>query len=564
MNKKIISFLFLLTFLACILSVTASAAPYHPGWQDNPFRSPLEGRLPVFPDSVEDMGLDSYTEEDFQPEELPFEDTYVEEESFDPLSEDMNPSEEDLPALPEETPESIEAAKELAAQIQPDGPVVVAVSVEESAPDQEPGSVTVGFGETYYAREGLTVFNDGGTVYSNFCVVYNNGGLVYANDSIVYNNAGTVYANGGTIYNNAGEVFSNAAIVFGFDNNNVTESSLQSAVFLEGATPKEGSPVPEETVGWEEMPAIFPDSEEPDDMRSQEDPMMASDMDADVPFDDPAEDDMNPMYPEDPMADSDMTADVPFDYPVDDDMYPMYPEDPMMDSEMTVDDPFDYPADDDMYSMYPEDPMNDYYDYSVGYEDLYAPVFDTYLAFLNGESPTGIAYSEAGDEYFVLGETGISPLSYSADVLGYCLLDIDGNGIPELLIGSLDYDYSVTEIFDMFTLIDDVPCRVLASNGQCNYQLTEDDLILYENIQGSEYDFAALFQLNVGDLELLTGVVRFQDETFLSNHCYQVFGDSVADYREDGEQEIEISEEEYQVIVDILEDSVVPFEINVF
>lgn len=554
LNKKIITFLFLFAFLSCLFSVTAFAAPYHPGWQDYPFPSSLDGRLPFYPAEQEEPLSDASPEAEFQTVDVPSDDFYSEDVSYELASDDMNPENEENPVLPEETPESIEAAKAVANQIQPDGPVVIAVAEEEPASDAESHIVSVANDETCYSEEGVTVFNNGGTVYANFSVVYNNGGTVYANDGIVYNNAGTVYANGGTVYNNAGIVYSNAAIVFGFDDSGVTESMLQSAVFLEGASPAEESPAPDDMIGWEEIPAIYPDTEEADDMPV---PEYSDNMN---PTETP--DDMNSTEVPDDMNSMETPADM-IDPENADDMWrspdntPFF-EDPMTDSDMASDSPVGSP---EAEYMNPESPV---YDFSPRYEDLYAPVLRTYLSFLNGEEPTGLASTEAGDEYLVLGETGVSSLSYSANILGYCLLDIDANGIPELLIGSYGSEYYDTDIYDMFTLKDGVPFRVLASNGQSSYQLTEDDLILLESVSGSPYDYASLYQLNGSDLELLTGVVLIQEDAVLNDHCYQFFGDAVADYRDDGQQEIEITREEYHVIVDILEDSVVPFELNAF
>ena len=85
-----------------------------------------------------------------------------------------------------------------------------------SFPSEE-ASVTVHEGDVFYTQEGMTVYNNGGTVFCNDAIVFNNGGITFVNSGLVYNNAGTIYANGGTVFNNAGTVYDNGATVFGFD-----------------------------------------------------------------------------------------------------------------------------------------------------------------------------------------------------------------------------------------------------------------------------------------------------------------------------------------------------------
>ncbi len=600
MNKKYLSFLFIFALLACLFTVTAFAAPYHPGWESSPLRSQLDDQLWARGwDNTNDENDDdwffgrgwknaedrndwyegraerreecpmagSYADAAEEPdaflfEEDPFE-TWEENESpvvENPdgdavLNSEVSPAEEEFPVLPEETPESIEAAKALAEQIQPDGPVVGAVTSSADIGMPEDGCVTVSAEETFYATEGMTVYNNGGTVYSNLATIYNNGGTVYSNDGLVYNNAGLAYSNGGIVYNNLGTVYSNGAAVYGFEDGGVVESMLQTDISdadmmtADAETAIVGeTPVDMETAAIGETPADMDtaDVEIPADM----DTAVIGETPADM-MDDPMEEEIYSdgmaVWSEEP--DSRYMNEEPADM--------LSPEDPMNDdSDEDYYDEYFYEDSPDSFGaldMYPSDGM--YVDDEL---NLYAPVIETYRAFLNGEEPTGGAVSDAGDYYLELGETGISYLSYDAETLGYCLIDLDGDGVSELLVGSLGSDYYDGYIYDMFTLADGVPYRVLASSGRSRYCLTEDDLIIHEGSGGASYSFIGLYEFTGYDIELLTGVVMLDD------YYYQVYGDSVADYCEDGEQEVSISEEEFYVIVDVLEDSVVPFQISEF
>ena len=122
------------------------------------------------------------------------------------------------------------------------------------------------------------------------------------------------------------------------------------------------------------------------------------------------------------------------------------------------------------------------------YLEDYTPVLDSYFSFLNGSEPTEMSTTERGDYYFVLGETGISEMSRNGGQLGFWLHDMDGNGIPELLIGATGAEfYDESLIYDMFTLEEGTPVRIFASSARIRYYLCEDDLILYEGSGGAPY-----------------------------------------------------------------------------
>ena len=153
-------------------------------------------------------------------------------------AENVSDSVGDEPMPPDApTPEELAAAAALADQILSDGAVTgtvvsgngsfaVVVSPDPGAVlTSDSGTITVAQGETAYAYEGMTVFNNGGTVYNNLATVYNNSGTVYTNGGTVYNNAGVVYANNGSVFNNAGKVYNNDAVIFSFSDDDIISSS---------------------------------------------------------------------------------------------------------------------------------------------------------------------------------------------------------------------------------------------------------------------------------------------------------------------------------------------------
>ncbi len=190
MKKKLLALFIMLAMLVCLLPATAIAA--------SKTAAPAAEAADV---PEEEAPAETVVPEDA--EEAEVSDADAEEEEGEPAA-----PEED-PVVPDMTIGEMAAAAELAAQIESDGPI--------NGEEKEPEYVTVLAEDTFYAYEGMIVFNNGGIVYNNLAVVYNNGGTVYNNEGTVYNNGGVVYANGGKVCNNGGKVYNNDALVYSFD-----------------------------------------------------------------------------------------------------------------------------------------------------------------------------------------------------------------------------------------------------------------------------------------------------------------------------------------------------------
>ena len=193
------------------------------------------------------------------------------------------------------------------------------------------------------------------------------------------------------------------------------------------------------------------------------------------------------------------------------------------------------------------------------YLSVYAPVLDTYLSFLDGAEPDGMDTTARGDYYYVLGETGCSEMARSGGELGFCLRDLDRNGIPELLIGATGSDYyDETLIYDMFTLEDGAPVRVLVSSARVRYYLAEEDLILHEGSGGAAYNLSILYYLHGSKLELATGIVMADTE------CFRVYEDRESMFMDRKSGDRSITREEYYDLMDKMEGLTVPMELTAF
>ena len=619
MKKNVLSVLLVFTFLICLMPMGALAAPYIDGKSLPQEDVTLDSVLPEIMDRSMPVAEESESVpvSDMIPEDISGDvpadaeaESPVGEEPESPAGElaagedllqdeDYLPVEEDLPVVPEETPESIAAAKEVADQIESDGVVVLSEVQESDAPDSvaflsEAVPVTVREGEVFYTQDGMTVYNNGGTVFCNEALVFNNGGIVFVNSGVVYNNAGTAYANGGTVYNNAGTVYDNGASVFGFEDNGSIFTSGASVFPDDAEEPvAEEEPAPidrddffieedvagedallDESIWGEDGYDLDQDVIDRDDFFVDE----KAEADEDLFFDQDSMDWENADLLDEEMMDKDMFIedDVPveeennedyiFDqeiierdeFFVEDDEEELQSEniaeDVLSDEDLLADGEV---LDRDMLPVVPDDSEEED-DLPQEWMDRYAPVFDSYNMFLDGEEFNEVAMTDEGDYYLSVGETGVSYLCRDGGTPGYFFRDLDKDGVPELLITSSESEYYDGYLYDMFTLEDGQPVRVLASSDRIHYHLTEDDLILYEGSGGAETGLVGVYEFTGSRLELLVGIVMDNGE------YYEIFGNSLIDVEEDGKDQVPITREEYEMLQETFEGGVLTLDTTPF
>ncbi len=96
---------------------------------------------------------------------------------------------------------------------------------------------------------------------------------------------------------------------------------------------------------------------------------------------------------------------------------------------------------------------------------------------------------------------------YILDDIGYDYIDIDNNGIDELLIGEAPYEGYVGMIFDMYTLIDNKPQLVLSSGERDRYYLCDDNIISNEASNSATNSIWGYYEYLNGSLHLKEAVI---------------------------------------------------------
>ena len=114
-------------------------------------------------------------------------------------------------------------------------------------------------------------------------------------------------------------------------------------------------------------------------------------------------------------------------------------------------------------------------------------------------------------------DMGRYPIDFGADFnnLGYLLQDISGDGIPELIIGGMvsakDIDqYFQDVIYDMFTIKNGYPTRVLASSSRVRFRLCTDNFVLNDGSGGAFSQSAVLYRFDGIDKEFIYALMMQQ------------------------------------------------------
>lgn len=148
---------------------------------------------------------------------------------------------------------------------------------------------------------------------------------------------------------------------------------------------------------------------------------------------------------------------------------------------------------------------------------LYAPVFDSYrnlFAVVDAYKQGNEAPVDLSGSVFDL-ENNLSLFLESQARPGSCLADIDGNGVPELVVGLMTDDFFYSRIVaGLFTIEDGAPKLIFTSYTRSRYCLSSDGGLIYEGSGGALYSDYYHCSLSGSSLNTDYGVYSDGDRGF--------------------------------------------------
>ena len=143
--------------------------------------------------------------------------------------------------------------------------------------------------------------------------------------------------------------------------------------------------------------------------------------------------------------------------------------------------------------------------------------------------------------------------------ISYRFVDMDSNGIAELLIGTDKDEYQQKFIYDMFTLVDGVPRRVLISSERVFYKLCPDHQILHHGSGGAAYNFEVIYNYSGTDLVMTSGIVNAGDDVY-----YEIVGETENIFDERLPGDTPITREEYFARAEAMDATTIPLQLQPF
>ena len=143
----------------------------------------------------------------------------------------------------------------------------------------------------------------------------------------------------------------------------------------------------------------------------------------------------------------------------------------------------------------------------------YAGVFETYTTLLS-EGWGGEELMAHDLPLLIMYCVGDAPF----DNIGYLLLDVDGDGTQELLIGTLASDeFYAPIVFEMYTLTPDGSvARVFSSQERARYYLCDDNTFLFEGSNSAADSVSCSYSYADGTLtEIADTVAQLQTLSYI-------------------------------------------------
>lgn len=138
----------------------------------------------------------------------------------------------------------------------------------------------------------------------------------------------------------------------------------------------------------------------------------------------------------------------------------------------------------------------------INYAAIYADVLDHFYQLVSNP-PDEITFGN--------GETGVIELAGHFEPgealkhIGYLIEDVSGDGIPELLIGSVPQEGAIaygSEVYAAYTCADGVPSFVFEGRSRSSFRMMEGNRFFYQGSNGAIYSVFGAFSLSLDGTSL--------------------------------------------------------------
>ena len=176
------------------------------------------------------------------------------------------------------------------------------------------------------------------------------------------------------------------------------------------------------------------------------------------------------------------------------------------------------------------------------YEELYSDLLDEFYTFMTGDMDS---YPDGAVGVMeIMGQMETEQLFNS---VGYSITDLSGDGVPELVIGSIAEEGAVvygTVLYAVFTLVDESPVLVIEGMSRNCYRPMENGEILFSGSSGAMYSSVGIYTLSNDGKSLVVKDYYFTHETDESFAEIGVFHNTTGEWDVNASEKLDITYDE--------------------